>query len=155
MEGLRSWLLEMIAAAMVVSILYALLPKGSLRSSARVTGGLILLLVMLRPLAGRSWEQLMTRYAAYHDQIDAQIENYQAANEKELEELIQARTEAYISDKAMHLGLSCHAQVATELRQGIPYPAAVRLDIPKSAELSEIIARELGIAEEKQRWLGE
>lgn len=152
MAALGSWLLGIIAAAMVLSILYGLLPKGTIRSISRVTGGLILMLVILRPLAGGDWTHLMTRYADYQESIDDRIENYRRQNEKETERIIREKTAAYISDKAVQMGLTCHAQVETRLQQGVPYPAAVSLDIPKNAELSDMIAEELGIPAEKQRW---
>ena len=47
MDGIRQWLLGVLAAAMALSLLYALLPKGAVRGAARATGGLILLLVVL------------------------------------------------------------------------------------------------------------
>lgn len=44
MDGIRQWLLGILAAAMGLSLLYALLPKGAVRAAAKATGGLILLL---------------------------------------------------------------------------------------------------------------
>ena len=51
-EILRGWLLGLVAAALILTVLRALMPKGSIRPVARVTAGLVLLLVLLRPLAG-------------------------------------------------------------------------------------------------------
>ena len=53
MDGIRQWLLGVLAAAMALSLLYALLPKGAVRGAARATGGLILLLVVL--VLWRGW----------------------------------------------------------------------------------------------------
>mgnify|MGYP000087919021 CR=1 FL=1 len=47
MDGIRQWLLGILAAAMGLSLLYALLPKGAVRAAAKATGGLILLLAVL------------------------------------------------------------------------------------------------------------
>ena len=49
-ETLRTWLLGIIAAGMVIGVLYALLPKGRLRPIVRTAGGVVLMLVILRPL---------------------------------------------------------------------------------------------------------
>ena len=46
MDGIRQWLLGILAAAMGLSLLYALLPKGAARAAAKATGGLILLLAV-------------------------------------------------------------------------------------------------------------
>ena len=62
MDGIRQWLLGVLAAAMALSLLYALLPKGAVRGAARATGGLILLLVVLGPLAGLDLSDLALRY---------------------------------------------------------------------------------------------
>ncbi|MBQ0038175.1 MAG: hypothetical protein KBS74_05825 [Clostridiales bacterium] len=154
MASLRSWILEFIASAMLLSVLYGLLPRGIMRTVAGITGGLIMLLVILRPVAGTDWERLSDRYAAYQMDIQEKIEQYQEDDEKEMEEIIQEKTAAYISDKAVQLGLDCRAQVDTELRDGVPYPIAVTLDIPKNGELSEIIRQDLGISADHQRWVG-
>ena len=50
MSLLKTWLFGVIAAAMALSILYALVPKGALLTIAKCTGGLIMLLVVVRPL---------------------------------------------------------------------------------------------------------
>ena len=42
--ALRTWLLSIIAAGLVLSILYALLPKGRLRPIVRTAGGVVLML---------------------------------------------------------------------------------------------------------------
>ena len=44
--ALRTWLLSIIAAGLVLSILYALLPKGRLRPIVRTAGGVVLMLVI-------------------------------------------------------------------------------------------------------------
>lgn len=155
MEALRGWLLGIMAVAMVLSILYSLLPKGSIRSISRMTGGLILLLVMLRPIVGGDWNRLISRYSDYQVHISSQIETYQEENEKERERLIQEKTAAYILDKAAQMGITCRVQVGTEIREGVPYPASVTLNTVKDKDLSQIIEQELAIPEERQVWLGE
>lgn len=51
MEMLRGWLLGLTAAALAVSLLTAMLPKGeTIRRIAGLAGGLILLLAVVQPL---------------------------------------------------------------------------------------------------------
>ena len=154
METLRIWLLGIIAAALVLSVLYGLFPKGSVRAVSKATGGLILMLVILQPVLGKDWTHLADRYLEYREHIDGQIENYRVESENELAGIIEEKTAAYISDKATQMGVHCQVQVETELREGIPYPSAVVLDIPKNRELSEMIQRELEIPADRQQWLG-
>ena len=136
MDGIRQWLLGVLAAAMALSLLYALLPKGAVRGAARATGGLILLLVVLGPLAER------------------QAEAYRQEGQVQLELGIQQRTAAYISEKAAQLGLSCRPRVETAWRDGVPYPSGVTLDIAENQALAEVLTDELGIPPSQQHWLG-
>lgn len=80
------------------------------------------------------------------------METYRAADAAELAAIIEQRTAAYISDKGAALGVTCHAQVETELRSGVPYPCAVTLDVERDEALAACIAADLGIGEERQTW---
>ena len=54
MEMLQGWLLGLTAAALAVSLLTAMLPKGeTIRRIAGLAGGLILLLAVVQPLRSR------------------------------------------------------------------------------------------------------
>ena len=122
-EILRGWLLGLVAAALILTVLRALVPKGSIRPVARVTAGLVLLLVLLRPLAGLGGGSLRVRYDELEREITARIEDYQTLHENELESIIADSTAAYISEQAAHLGLTCRAEVRCEVRDGTPQPA--------------------------------
>ena len=148
MDGIRQWLLGVLAAAMALSLLYALLPKGAVRGAARATGGLILLLVVLGPLAGLDLSDLALRYEDLSRDMDRQ------EGQVQLELGIQQRTAAYISEKAAQLGLSCRPRVETAWRDGVPYPSGVTLDIAENQALAEVLTDELGIPPSQQHWLG-
>ena len=153
-EILRGWLLGLVAAALILTVLRALVPKGSIRPVARVTAGLVLLLVLLRPLAGLGGGSLRVRYDELEREITARIEDYQTLHENELESIIADSTAAYISEQAAHLGLTCRAEVRCEVRDGTPQPASATMDIPYDARLAAAIADDLGIPAEKQSWQG-
>lgn len=153
-EILRGWLLGLVAAALILTVLRALVPKGSIRPVARVTAGLVLLLVLLRPLAGLGGGSLRVRYDELEREITARIEDYQTLHENELESIIADSTAAYISEQAAHLGLTCRAEVRCEVRDGTPQPASAEMDIPYDARLAAAIADDLGIPAEKQSWQG-
>ena len=153
-EILRGWLLGLVAAALILTVLRALVPKGSIRPVARVTAGLVLLLVLLRPLAGLGGGSLRVRYDELEREITARIEDYQTLHENELESIIADSTAAYISEQAAHLGLTCRAEVRCEVRDGTPQPASAAMDIPYDARRAAAIADDLGIPAEKQSWQG-
>ena len=155
METLRGWLLGLTAAALAVSLLTAMLPKGeTIRRIAGLAGGLILLLAVVQPLLRVRWEELTWRYETYQREMDRQTEAYQAAYADSLSGDIADRTAAYISEKAAQLGLSCHPRVEVTWRDGVPYPGSVTLDMAKNRALSAILEEDLGIPPSEQHWLG-
>lgn len=153
MSLLKTWLFGVIAAAMALSILYALVPKGALLTIAKCTGGLIMLLVVVRPLLALDPAALHIRYEEWDRLIGQQTEAYTTENQQKMEAIIQKETAAYISEKAAVLGLSCNPEVTCRQQDGVPFPTEVTLDIPKNAVLSKIIAADLDIGEEAQHWL--
>ena len=152
MSILRTWLFGVMAAAMALSILYALVPKGALLTIAKCTGGLVMLLVVVRPLLALAPGELHLQYEEWERTIQQQTETYTAANQQEMETLIQEETAAYISEKAAQLGVVCHPEVTCQVRDGVPFPAEATLDIPKNTALLQIIRTDLGIDEMHQRW---
>ena len=100
MDGIRQWLLGILAAAMGLSLLYALLPKGAVRAAAKAAGGLILLLAVLGPAAGLDLSDLAVRYEDLSRDMEQQAETYRREGQAQLELGIRQRTAAYISEKA-------------------------------------------------------
>lgn len=154
MEWFRTWLIGVMTAALVLSILYALLPKGSIRTIAQFTGGLILVLVILRPPLSLDVSNWQGEYHTYTSQINEQIAAYEKAHQEELRAIIEQETAAYISDKGSSLGIVCHPVVTAEEQDGIPYPAEVTLDIEWNEALSRYITEELDIPVQNQCWQG-
>ena len=151
-EILRGWLLGLVAAALILTVLRALVPKGSIRPVARVTAGLVLLLVLLRPLAGLGGGSLRVRYDELEREITARIEDYQTLHENELESIIADSTAAYISEKAASLGIDCRVQVEVRTEDGLPLPYGASLDVERDQVLSDYMAQELGIPASRQSW---
>ena len=75
-DTLRSWLTGIIAAGIVLSVLYALLPKGRWRPIARAAGGVALLLVILRPVVDMDMGAFALSYDDYEREIQALTEEY-------------------------------------------------------------------------------
>ena len=151
-EILRGWLLGLVAAALILTVLRALVPKGSIRPVARVTAGLVLLLVLLRPLAGLGGWPLRARYYELEREITALIEDYQTLLENELESIIADSTAAYISEIAASLGIDCRVQVEVLTEDGLPLPYGASLDVERDQVLSDYMAQELGIPASRQSW---
>ncbi|MFR6394541.1 MAG: hypothetical protein ACLUNQ_05110 [Oscillospiraceae bacterium] len=47
-ESFRVWLIGLLSVSLILTVLSTLLPEGSVKKIAGVTGGLVLLLVVLR-----------------------------------------------------------------------------------------------------------
>lgn len=50
MEAVRAWLTSVVLVSVLLSAAQSLIPPGTVRKAAGFTGGLILLLVLLRPV---------------------------------------------------------------------------------------------------------
>ena len=48
MDAFRIWLIGLMAVSLILTVLSTLLPEGSIKKIAGVTGGLVLLLTILR-----------------------------------------------------------------------------------------------------------
>ena len=142
----------LLAAAMALALRYALVPKGALLTVAKCTGGLIMLLVVIRPLLALGLNGLQVGYEEWERTIQQQTDDYTAANQQEMEVIIQQETVAYISEKAAELGLTCSPEVTCQLQDCVPFPVELSMDIPKYASRSRFIAADLGIDEAHQRW---
>ena len=153
--ALKGWLTAVLTTAVMLTVAEKLVPEGSLRKIASITGGLILLLVLVQPVTKLQVGQLRLDYGAYADAVRQRQQELQAENTAEMAELIAERTEAYILDKAASLGISCQAVVTTAPGEdGLPCPVAAELSCPPSEALAECLESELGIPKERQVFHG-
>ncbi len=150
-ELFRTWLLGIVASALILAVIDSLVPSGKLRTAVKLVGGLVLLMAVLGPL-GRVDLDWDTSYADCAGLIQAQIDDYLAENRNRTAEIIVERVEAYISDKGNERGLVCHPSVTTRLEDGVPFPDTVVMDIPLDDGLASCIAADLGIPRERQIW---
>ena len=108
---MKTWLMRVIAAAILCTIAQDLSPKGSVKQVGRLVCAMVLLCVVLSPVktldmaAGSQW---LTNYRAT-------LADSRAALAEQGEEIQMAvigeKYRAYIEDKGAQLGLNCQAQV--------------------------------------------
>ena len=153
MTILRSWLLGVVACALLVSACEQLTDGGTMKKIVRFVGGMLLMLALLRPLLRIDLTDLAVNAGAYREAVAQLEEELGAQRQRELSARIAAQTGAYIEDKAASLGASIRAVVTTEERGGVPLPASVTLYGEENAEIGAYIERELGIAKEDQLWI--
>ena len=80
MEAVRAWLTSVVLVSLLLSVAQSLIPQGTVRQAASFTGGLILLLALLRPVL-----------EADLDRLELDFSGYQAAVEERQAELAEAR----------------------------------------------------------------
>lgn len=153
--ALQNWLTAVLAAAMLVSAAEKLTPAGAVRKIASLIGGLVLLIVLARPLTALRGTEMFLDFSYQREEIKTRQEELQAEGQSELAELIAEKTETYILDKADSLGVSCQAEVTTAIGEGgLPVPWQAELSCGPNQALSAYLKDELGIPEERQVFHG-
>lgn len=153
MEAVRAWLTSVVLVSVLLSAAQSLIPPGTVRKAAGFTGGLILLLVLLRPVLGADFSGLSAGLDRWTEQVEQRQSELESAQTDALAAGIAERAATYISDKGAALGLTVTAAVETRAGDdGIPVPYAAVIEGPWSEALSASIAADLGIPAERQTW---
>ena len=151
--AVRSWITSIAAVTLLLTVVQALVPEGTLKKITGFTGGLLLLAALLQPVLRTDLGRLRLDFSDYRSAVDQRALELDAAGKEELAALIESRIAAYISDKADALGLLVTARVRTEDGEdGTPLPASVELEGSYSQDLADWMALELGIPAERQGW---
>lgn len=151
MTILKDWLLSVTAAALAVALAQAVTPEGTVKKVGALVGGMVLLLVLVKPVLAIDLEDLADLTASYLPQTETEIDQ----GEQIMKSLIAQKTSAYIVDKGAALGLTCQAVVTVETDEsGWPVPWAAEIFGSFSPEersaLSEALEGELGIPPSRQ-----
>ncbi len=153
-EAVRSWLLSMVATALIVSVLEMLTPDGLPKRVGHLLGGLLLLLVLVRPVSSLGLENL-GEYFANSALFDAQWDqSLEETDQALLESLITDSCQAYIEAQAAQLGASCQVTVTCRWEEDIPIPDSVtiigELTEEQQQSLRQEIAADFDIPAERQ-----
>lgn len=154
-ELIRSWLLGVTCAAMLLALAECLTPEGSVKRVCKLAGGVVLLLAAIGPVAKLEEAD----FARITERYQNSAEEYRKALDEETEllyeSIIAEKTAAYILDKAEELGMTCQVSVTVGWEpDGTARPAAVILHGIWTKEqketLTQRIASDLGIPAEMQ-----
>ena len=159
MDLLRTWVLGVTAASLVIAVAEALMPDGTVKKVGKLTGGLILVLVLLQPLARLDYQDLYDRVGSLSVGALTQ-ETLREQVSLPLEEGIEAELAAYIAEKGDALGCPCTARVdCTPDETGVPIPTRVTVTgtlTPDQKEaLGAVITQDLGVGPEDQAYISE
>lgn len=154
--AVKGWLLSVVAAALIVALLDVLTPEGIPKRVGRLLGGMLLLLVILRPVFSLETADL-ARFLSESPLADAQWEDDLEETDKTLlEGLITRQCQAYIEAQAAALGAECRVTVSCRWQDEIPIPRSVlvegALSQEQQAALTAVIVQDFGIEEEDQTY---
>lgn len=154
MDLIRSWLTQVICAALIAAAADGLMPKGPIKKVGALICAMVLLCVILRPVVDWSVSVPETSLSEMREQSQMWHEQLKLDSEAMLKTLIEQQTAAYISDKAANLGATCQVEVACVQRDGMWFPQTVhitgQLDGEQRRKLTSVIHSELGIPPECQ-----
>ncbi len=156
MNALRDYLLGVVAASFLVSLVCAFPQRKSIKRVLTLCGGLFLLITLVRPILHLRIGDLQAYFQQY-EMDESLISDALQEGQKESARLITEQTEEYILDKAAELGASITPEVAlAALSENYQYPYSVTLHgqwtQAQQQELSTYISQTLGIPEERQIW---
>ena len=143
----RQWLLGIVAAALAAALADCLISQASLRRLARLAGGVLMALALLRPLGTLAGVSLsLEDWRGRREALEAQ---YRSAQDETLTAIIEEETAAYIVDKAAELGLETRVRVRAAERGA---SLEVWLTIPRAEALARWLEETLSIPAEAQHW---
>ncbi|MCD8341598.1 MAG: hypothetical protein LUC87_05505 [Clostridiales bacterium] len=129
MSGLGSWLLSITAAALLVGVLEAMIPEGSVKAVSALGCGLLLFLVLVRPLLGGSYERLLEELHSWQSEAAEETERLNQVETSLEETIIAEDAAAYIQAEAGEQGISCSVTVTCgQNGDGLTLPVAVEIE---------------------------
>ena len=155
-EQIRSYLLGLLAAAIICAIVTAIMgEKGPNATLTKLITGLFLAFTLIKPVVSVDLSGLINWTNRYDDIASDAVAAGESQNRKALSELIKQRTRSYILDKAQALNTALEVEV-TLSDDEIPIPVKVRLAGKVSpyakGRLQAMLEEELGIEKENQIW---
>ena len=156
MDVLRGYILSAVAAAVLCAVVNGLIGKKSTNSAAvKMLTGLFLAVTVLAPWVDFRLTDLGLWTADVGSMADVAVAQGEEMAQDALASIIKRNTEAYILDKAASMALKIEVEVMLGSTNP-PLPDKVYLKGAVSpyakGVLSQSIALDLGIPEEKQIW---
>ena len=156
---LKQWILGITCAAVIGALAESLSPEGGAKRVGRLAAGLLLFLAVVRPLAQPDWDALSAAVTRYRLEAAGYAQALEEENRELVKAVIEARTAAYISDKAAALGAECTARVVYRWGEDgeiLPQSVTLRGSFTdgQRADLSRTLEGELGIRAEDQTFEG-
>ncbi len=158
MENIREYLIGVVAAAVLCSVITVLVGnKGAVGTVIKFLSGLLMTLAVLSPWTNISLDNLWGWTEDFTQAGQELVANGENMAEDAYRAGIKKQTEAYILEKARSLGTELTVEVSlSPLETPIPIGVTLSGSISPYAKerLSQILEQELGIERKEQLWIG-
>ena len=157
MDGIRQYLISVIAAAIISGIAVSFIQKNSVLSSiAKLICGLFMVVTVITPTKAFDFSNLSDLITDFSKEAQEAVDTGEAYANQQLRENIMQQAQAYIQKRAQDLGVDLVVDVKLT-GEDPPVPSAVTIVGSVSpyikSVLSEYIENNLDIPEEKQIWM--
>ena len=155
---IKGWIIGLAAASIIAAILIAISPAGKARKVTAFASGFLIIAALIKPVIGFDFQTFSSAVMQYGVMGEEYAGLLEKENGRMLTSIIEERSSAYISDKAVSLGMKkIRVRVKTEKGDGdYPYPNEVYIsaefsDVQKQS-LSNYIESEFGVPVSRQYW---
>ncbi len=153
MEGVRVWLLSILAVSLLCALADALMSKGPVKGVGKLACGIVLAAAVVSPVAQLDLESSRQWLEDWDVGLEQREEDLKKQVDEEMKPIIEQEYEAYIVDKAAQLEAVCTARVECRREdEGVYLPETVwisgSLSQQQREELTGTLLEELGLAPE-------
>ena len=157
MEGVRGWLLSVLAVSLLCALAEALMPKGPVKGVGKLVCGLVLAAAVASPVVRLDLEGSRQWLEDWDAGLERREEELKKQVDDEMKTIIEQEYEAYIVDKAAQLGAVCTARVeCCEEEAGVYLPEGAwiggALTQQQREELTWQLSEELGLSSQALHW---
>ena len=128
---------------MVLAMLLAAMPKGTVRQVGVLAAGLILFLVVLRPVLQVIPDRIIDSLEEQYIQASAYPDGLEMANESYLESIMSQRCAEYIISQAGAMDCQVDVLVECSWSNGYPVPSAVTIRGELDEEARRILEQDI------------
>ena len=155
-DSLGKWIWSISAASLFCGIIMELSPGGQIKNVLKALCGMLMAIALISPLLNLELPNYSLNLAKYKTMGEEIALAGQEEKDFLSRSIIERECGAYILDKGRELGLNI-ANVAVTVKwsgEGFWYPIECQIAGEYNSRLEEIIAGELGISKENQKWTG-
>ncbi len=157
---IKSWIIGLAAASIIAAVLIAISPAGKTKKVTAFASGFLIIAALIKPVIGFDYKVFSSAVMQYGVMGEEYAGLLEKENGRMLAAIIEERSSAYISDKAVSLGIEkIRVRVKTEKGDGdYPYPYEVYISANCSQgqrqSLSYYLESEFGVPVSRQYWSG-